>query len=724
MADSWILCAPTHETSIKTVRGDSQLVRASSPRDLKQGMSHLRIGIDIGGTFTDLSVLDEQSGEVFNLKVLTTPRDLTQGVMEAVDAFFQGGRSPDGVTFLFHATTVATNALLEQKGANTWLLITEGFTAVHETPELGEVRIGSYDYLSYPKPRLLVPQRRTIQIPERVDFRGRVLRPLDEGETRRRLARLRDSGAEAVAICLLFSFMNPSHEQRLRDLIQEVAPETQVYLSCETLPQIREYPRLLTTVVNAYIAPAVIRYIQRLEQALASRALRRPLYIMQSNGGSLTSAALQKVPVQMIESGPAAGVLAAAHIGRMTGHINIISFDMGGTTAKAGLVEGGEPKIVPRFQAGEWLISTPSLDLVEIGSGGGSIAWIDPSGMLKVGPQSAGAEPGPACYGTGGQAPTVTDADLALGWLNPDYFLGGKFRLDAMAASRAIAQNVAQPLGLELIEAANGIVKIVNSQMVEALRLVTVSRGEDPREYVMVAFGGAGPLHAAQLAQELRIPRVLVPPSPGLASAMGLLVSDLKRHYVQTRFADLEEVTASEVQERFETMEAAAKREFEAQGIPADSIQHERALDLRYSIQKYELPVPVARKTLSDTDKPEWRRLFDELHEKQYGSRAHDQRVEIVNYRLTTRVVFPRPVVQERSHGGEDPRAALKDRRKAYFDRWLDCPIYDRGRLLCGNLLHGPAIVEQMDSTIVVHPGQKAVVDRFGNLIIELTEKL
>lgn len=683
-------------------------------------MSRLRIGIDIGGTFTDLRVLEEQTGEVFNLKVLSTPADLTRGVMEALDDFFADGRSPDDVTFLFHATTVATNALLERKGAKTWLLITEGFTGIYETPELGEVRTGSYDYLSYPKPPMLVPQRHTIQIPERMDFRGNVLRPLDEAETRRRLKRLRASGVESVAVCLLFSFMNPSHEQRLCELIAEIVPEVQVYLSCETLPQIREYPRLTTTVVNAYVAPVVNRYIHRLEEALRSRRMSRSLYIMQSNGGSLTSGALQKIPVQMIESGPAAGVLAAAHIGRMTSHLNVISFDMGGTTAKAGIIEGGEPRIVPRFQAGEWLVTTPSLDLVEIGSGGGSIAWIDKSGMLKVGPQSAGADPGPACYPNGGKAPTVTDADVALGWLNPDFFLGGKFKLNAAAAASAIAKQVAEPLGLELIEAANGIIKIVSSQMVEALRLVTVSRGEDPRDYVLVAFGGAGPVHAALLAEELKIPRVLVPASPGLASAMGLLVSDLKRDYIQTHFAELEQVAASEIQRRFETMERVAQEEFEAQGISPEQIRHERAIDLRYSIQKYELPVPVAGAPLTEADKIGWRRTFDGLHEKHYGSRAEEQKVELVNYRLTTKVILPKPLVSELAAQGEKPDAALKGHRSAYFDGWHDCPIYDRERLACGSRIRGPAIIEQMDSTIVIQPRQMAHVDRFGNIIMEL----
>ena len=683
-------------------------------------MPRYRIGIDIGGTFTDFCVLDEHGGEVSNAKVLSTPADLTQGVMQALDDFFGDERLPEDVSFLFHATTVATNALLERKGAKTWLLITEGFTGVYETPELGEVRSGSYDYLTYPKPPMLVAQRETIQIPERMDFRGNILRPLDEDETRRRLARLRGSGVESVAVCLLFSFMNPAHEQRVRELAAEIVPDVQVYLSCETLPQIREYPRLTTTVVNAYVAPVVNRYIHRLEEALKSRRITRPLYIMQSNGGSLTGGALRNIPVRMIESGPAAGVLGAAYIGRMTDQFKVISFDMGGTTAKAGIIEEGEPRIVPRFQAGEWLVTTPSLDLVEIGAGGGSIAWIDKSGLLKVGPQSAGADPGPACYPEGGTLPTVTDADVALGWLNPDFFVGGKFRLNAAAAAKAISSHIAEPLKLELIEAANGIIKIVSSEMVEALRLVTVSRGEDPREYVLVAFGGAGPVHAALLAEELKIPRVFVPASPGVHSAMGLLVSDLKRDYVQTHFAELEAVKVDEVQRRFEAMEAVAQHEFESQGIPPDRIVHERAIDLRYSIQKYELPVPVARGALKADAKDGWRKMFDEIHEKHFGSRAADQQAEIVNYRLTTKVLVPKPAVAESAMRGESSEGAIKAHRKAYFDGWYDCPIYDREQLVSGNRLRGPAIIEQMDSTTVVHPGQTAHIDRFGNIIIEI----
>jgi N-methylhydantoinase A len=683
-------------------------------------MPRYRIGIDIGGTFTDLSVLDEEGGEVYNSKVLSTPADLTRGVMQALEDFFASGRASEDVTFLFHATTIATNALLERKGAKTWLVITEGFTGVYETPELGEVRSGSYDYLSYPKPPMLVRQRETIQIPERIDFRGHVLRPLDEIETRKRLARLKDSGVESVAVCFIFSFMNPAHEQRVRELIAEVVPDVHVYLSAETLPQIREYPRLTTTVVNAYVAPVVNQYIHRLEEALKARRITRPLYIMQSNGGSLTGGALRSIPVRMIESGPAAGVLGAAHIGRITHQLKVISFDMGGTTAKAGIIQDGEPRIVPRFQAGEFLVTTPSLDLVEIGAGGGSIAWIDKSGLLKVGPQSAGADPGPACYPNGGSLPTVTDADVTLGWLNPNFFVGGKFPLNEAAAAKAIRTHVAEPLKLEPIEAANGIIKIVSSGMVEALRLVTVSRGEDPREYIMVAFGGAGPVHAALLAQELKIPRVLIPASPGVHSAMGLLVSDLKRDYIQTHFAELEGVDVDEIQRRFKAMEDIAQQEFESQGIPPERIVHERAIDLRYSIQKYELPVPVARRKLAAEDKSVWRRTFDEVHEKHFGSRAEDQKVEIVNYRLTTKVLVPKPELSESALHGEDSAGAIRAHRKAYFDGWYDCPIYDRQRLLSGNQVRGPAIIEQMDSTTVIHPGQQAEIDRFGNIIIEI----
>jgi N-methylhydantoinase A len=684
-------------------------------------MARFRVGTDIGGTFTDLCVLEEEQGEFFNLKVSTTPKDFTQGVMAGLDSFFQNGRSPEQVSLLFHATTVATNALLEQKGGNTWLVITDGYSGVYETPELSEIRTGSYDYLCYPKPRLLVSQRRTVEIPERIGSRGEVVIGLDEAEARRRLEKLRDSGAEAVAVCLLFSFLNPTHEQRLREMIHELVPAAHVYLSSEVLPRIREYPRLATTVTNAYVAPIVIRYLERLEEALTARGFHRRLYIMQSTGGSLTTGIARKIPVQIIESGPAAGVLAAAHIGRLTDHGKIISFDMGGTTAKAGLIEDHEPRTVSRFQAGEWLLGVPSLDLIEIGSGGGSIAWIDETGMLKVGPQSAGADPGPACYSNGGDAPTVTDADLVLGWLNPDFFLGGKMKLNLKSAQRAIESRVARPLGLDVIKAADGIVKIVNSHMVEALRLVTVARGEDPREFALVAFGGCGPVHAAKLAEELRIAKVIIPPVPGVASAMGLLISDLKRDYLRTRVAELHKVTVTEVQSCFEALEQTALEELAAEKITANLICFERALELRYAIQKYELAVPVENGKLTENDKLTWRRLFDDRHEQHYGTRAADQNVEIVNYRLTARVPLPKPDPQQYPLQGENPAPAYKGSRRAYLDGWVDCPVYARDKLGNGNRLAGPAIIEQADSTVVVPPGQTALVDRFGNVIIEVT---
>lgn len=684
-------------------------------------MARFRMGIDIGGTFTDLCTLDEERGEFTNLKVPTTPKDLTEGVRETFEAFFKDGRTPEDLTFLFHATTIATNTLLQQTGATAFLVITEGYTAVYESPELGEIRMGSYDYLSYPKPRLLIPQRRTIQAPERVGSKGTIIRPLDEAETLRRLACLKDSGVEAVAVCLLFSFMNPAHELRLRELIHQVVPEAYVFLSCEILPQIREYRRLATTAANAYVAPTVIRYLDHLEQTLASHGIRRRLYVMQSLGGCLTTGIVRKNPAQMIESGPAAGVLASAYIGRLTDHPNVVSFDMGGTTAKAGIIKDGEPLVVSQFQAGEWLLSIPSLDLIEIGSGGGSIAYVDKNGMLKVGPQSAGAEPGPACYQKGGQAPTVTDADLLRGWLNPDYFLGGRMPLDREAAEQAIRSHVAEPLGMDVLTAAEGIVRIVNSQMVEALRLATISRGEGPGDYTMVAFGGAGPVHAAQLAEELGISQVLVPLVPGVFSAMGLVVSDLKREYVQTDLTALEAVAANEVQARFESMEAVARQELEEEGIAAEQIRCERALDLRYEIQKYELTVPVANGTLQDSHKAEWRELFDQRHERQYGTRASDQPVEVVNFRLTAEVALPRPILHEFPLSGVSPQAALKGHRRAYFDSWLDCPVYARERLNHGNRLSGPAIIEQVDCTIVIWPGHEVQVDRLGNVVIDVT---
>jgi N-methylhydantoinase A len=684
-------------------------------------MARYRIGTDIGGTFTDLCVLEEENGEFFNLKVLSTPKDLTQGVIETLDNYFRDGRKPEDATLICHATTVATNALLEQKGGDTWLVITEGFSGIYETPELSQIRPGAYDYLCYPKPRLLVPQRKTIEIPERVDAQGRIVTALDESAARQRLAALANAHAESVAVCFLFSFLNEQHEQRVRELIREIAPAPQVYLSSEVLPQIREYSRLATTVINAYVAPVVTRYVDRLERALAERGFRRRLYIMQSTGGSLTTGVVRKIPVQIIESGPAAGVLAAAHIGRLTKNDKVISFDMGGTTAKAGLIENYQPRVVSRFQAGEWLLGVPSLDLVEIGSGGGSIAWIDASRMLKVGPQSAGADPGPACYPKGGNAPTVTDADVVLGWLNPEFFLGGRMSLNSNAARHAIERKIAQPLALDLVKAADGIVKIVNSQMVEALRLVTVARGEDPREYTLVAFGGCGPVHAAKLAEELQIGRVIVPPAPGVASAMGLLVADFKRDYIRTRIADLANVTAEQVQARFEELEQAARDELQAELIPTDEVRFARCLDLRYAIQKYELSVPIGGNALNESDKPIWRRLFDERHEQHYGTRASDQKVEIVNYHLTATLPVPRPEPKKFPFKGESADSAVKFSRRAYFDGWMDCPVYAREKLQNGNRIAGPAIIEQVDSTTVIHPGQNSHVDPFGNIVIEVS---
>jgi N-methylhydantoinase A len=384
------------------------------------------------------------------------------------------------------------------------------------------------------------------------------------------------------------------------------------------------------------------------------------------------------------------------------------------------MIENSQPRVVSRFQAGEWLLGVPSLDLVEIGSGGGSIAWIDPSGMLKVGPRSAGAEPGPACYPNGGGLPTVTDADVLLGWLNPEFFLGGQMPLSVANARRAIETIVAKPLALDPIKAADGIVKIVNSQMVEALRLVTVARGEDPRTFALVAFGGCGPVHAAKLAEELQIARVIVPSAPGVASAMGLLVSDLKRDYLRTRVNQIETVSARQVQAHFDELEATARAELAAENISPNQIIFERSLDLRYAIQKYELAVPIAGGPIAEADRQLWRERFDARHEQQYGTRADDQIVEIVNYRLAARIPLPRPEAKRWPRAGEEPGQAAKGSRRAYFDGWVDCPVYARDRLAHGHRIAGPAIIEQVDSTTVIHPGQNSHVDAFGNIVIEV----
>src|SRR5271167_940442 len=561
-----------------------------------------RIGVDIGGTFTDVVLVDEATGRIGVAKAPTTLRDVAQGVIDGIgQGLTQYRVDPTTVGLLAHATTIVTNALLEKKGAKAGFVATRGFRDVLELRRSS--RADLYD-LFQDAPAVLVPRRWRFEITERIDAQGQVVTPLDEREIDGLIAAIGNAGLETVAVSLLFSFLNDRHERLLGERLRRALPDVGVYLSSEVLPEIREFERASTTAVCAYVGPLLAGYLDRLQSALTMLGLPQ-LYVMGSSGGVFDVAEGLRMPAMAIESGPAAGVIAAALAGQELGLPNLISFDMGGTTAKASLIADGEIAVTAEYEVGgaghlkRWLSGTghpvrvPVVDLAEVSAGGGSIAWVDSGGALKVGPQSAGAEPGPAAYARGGNEPTVSDADIVLGWLDREALLGGALAIDLAAAEAAIRERVADPLGLGVTEAAAAIVEIVNSNMAQALRIVSVERGHDPREFSLIAFGGAGPVHAVALAEELAIPEVIVPPAPGAFSALGLVATDLKRDYARTLYADLASVDPDRVGAAFASMEAAGLAMLEAAAVPPARRALPRFADVRYRRQAYELTLPV-----------------------------------------------------------------------------------------------------------------------------------
>ena len=691
-----------------------------------------RLGVDVGGTFTDAILLNESTGEVRTGKVPSTPSDPSQGFLRVVDRMLeQGDVAPDAVRYLVHGTTVATNAIIEGNLARTAFVTTEGFRDLLEI-QTG-IRPVLYD-LQFEKLRPLVPRYLCFGVPGRLDFRGDVLVPLDEGAARRVAEQLRDEGVESVAVCLLHSYVNPEHEKRIGDILREVLPSVPVSLSSEVAPEFREYFRASTTVINAAIRPVVSRYLGNIQDRIRGSGITGELLVMQSSGGVLTFDAAIERPVFMVESGPAAGVIAASHLGSSLGHGNVISFDMGGTTAKAGLIEGGTPRVTKDYEVGGtagatehgargsgYPIRTPVIDLVEIGAGGGSIAWIDSGGILRVGPQSAGADPGPVCYGQGGTEPTITDANLVLGRLSPDYFLGGEMGLDVEGARRAIETRCAKPLGMGVMEVALGIVEIANSAMVGALRQVSVQRGHDPRDFMLVAFGGAGPVHANRLAAELEVPTVLVPPSPGTTSAMGLLVTDIKHDYSVALIQRADRLDFEAAGESFRSMRAEGRNALAREGVGPGEMAFLYQADMRYVGQSYELTIPLPDGGVSPHGLRAVIDHFHEEHERAYGFKADGEPVEFVALRLSAIGGISRPRSRELSDSGGVLAAALKTRRAVYFAESggaVDCPVYDRYGLGPDLEVPGPAIVEEVDSTTVIHPGYQADVDRYGNLFL------
>jgi N-methylhydantoinase A len=698
-------------------------------------MPRYRLGIDIGGTFTDATLLDEVTGTVHNAKVSTTPPDPAQGFMEAARRVLrEAGVAPADVRFVVHATTVATNAIIEGKVAPTGFITTDGFRDMLEIAR--QVRPSLYDLL-FEKPKPLVPRHRCFGVPERLGPRGEVLRALDEESVRQVAERLRQEGVESVAVCLLHAHVNPAHERHVGEILREALPGVIVSLSSEVAPEFREYLRASTTVINACIRPGVACYLEHIEGRLREAGLTGELLVMQSGGGVFTARASRERPVYMVESGPAAGVIAAAHLGNALGRRDVLSFDMGGTTAKAALIQGGTPRVTKDYEVGAtarpgtgsqrgggYPIRTPVLDLVEIGAGGGSIAWVDSGGRLRVGPHSAGADPGPASYGKGGREPTVTDANLVLGRLNPQYFLGGEIELDVEQARRAVHDRCARPLGMDVAAASLAIVEIANAAMVSALRLVSVQRGFDPRDFVLVAFGGAGPVHANRLAAETEIATTLIPPGPGLFSALGLLVSDLKHDYSAPVMRRADRLDLPALAATLARLEAEGRAALAREGVGEGDMVFQPHADLRYVGQSFELTVPLPGGVPGPDAVARVVETFHHEHERAYGYSAPAEPVEWVHVRLTTLGRIAKPGLRDWIRGG-DPGASQKATRPVYFAEGKDfvaCPVYDRSLLGAGAVIEGPAIIEEPDSTTVLHTGYRGAVDPFGNLLLSQCE--
>jgi N-methylhydantoinase A len=686
-----------------------------------------RIGIDIGGTFTDVALVEEGTGRMAIVKLPTTPQDFGLAVIDGLRQGLDTNRiDPADVSLLSHATTVVTNALLENKGARAGFVATRGMRDILELRRSS--RADLYDLLQ-DAPAVLVPRRWRFEITERIDAQGEVVTPLAEQELPALIEAIRDAGLQTVAVSFLFSFLNDAHERRVGEALRAALPDIPVYLSSEVLPEIREFERASTTAVCAVVGPVLASYLDRLQSAISRLGLPK-LHVMGSSGGVFDIAEGLRMPAMAVESGPAAGVIAASLAGRQLQRPNLISFDMGGTTAKASVIANGEVSVTAEYEVGgsghgnRWMhgtghpIRVPVIDLAEVSAGGGSVAWVDPGGALKVGPHSAGAVPGPACYGTGGTLPTVTDADVVLGHLDRQALLGGVLRIDLAAAERAIDTAIARPLGMTVPEAAARIVEVVNSNMAQALRIVSIERGHDPQEFSLIAFGGAGPVHAVSLAVELQIPDVIVPPAPGAFSALGLVASDLKRDYSRTLYADLGSIEASRVAEVIAGMEQAGREMLRAARVPPQRQVLLRQADVRYRRQAYELTVPIADGEITRATLDELAAAFHARHEQTYGHANHSEAVQLVNLRLTALGRLPDLVLAQY---GDSANARVRSRDVWFAETgFTPTPVHWRDGLTPDTHLIGPVIIETMDSTTVVPPGWQARIDELGYTIMSL----
>ena len=675
-----------------------------------------RLGIDVGGTFTDLLLFNGSTGEIHLLKTPSTPQDQSIGILTGIqDLLAETKVPPSDIQGLLHGTTVSTNIVLEEKGAKVGLLVTENFEQVlHLARSQTPGPLAGWIIMQKPDP--LADLELTRGVKERMNARGEVVTPMDEAHARTLIQELVDGGAESITVSLIHSYANPAHEQRLKTIIQEVAGDISISLSSEILPEFREYERTLVTVMNAYVGPSMRRYLSGFEEKLRSIQFSPHVNIVRSDGGLMSVARASESPVHTMLSGPAGGVSGAAFLASLAGHPNALGFDMGGTSTDVSLIQEGRPTISRQTTLGYYPIKVPSVEVHSVGAGGGSIAHVPMTGALRVGPESSGAMPGPACYGRGGDQPTVTDANVVLGRLPPS-LLGGDMALDVKAAEEAVGK-IGRALGLDLHQAAQGILDIVNENMFGALRLVTVQKGLDPRDFALVAFGGAGPLHGNAMAMLAGCYPVIVPPTPGVLSALGFLYSDVKNEFAQTYVRNIDEIDSSQVHDILTRLGREARTWLQEEDISEQDQELQYEADVRYFRQGYEFSMHIDPGSMTNGGLRDLETRFGTAHERLYGFKL-EQPVELVNLRAVgtgkvDQVQFPEFSLEDR-----DPSKAVVEQHRVYFDgNFEQTNVYDRNLLRAGNRVTGPAILTQKDSTTVIHPGHVGEVDQYLNVLI------
>ena len=677
-----------------------------------------RIGIDVGGTFTDVTLLNSETGRYYTYKLSSTLQDqslaIANGTKETLELY---GVPVSEIEYFGHGTTVATNMIIERKGAKTALITTKGF---RDLLEIGRQTRPSLYNIMEDKPETLVKRSLRKEISERVTAKGDILRDVDRDEVRAVLKELKEQGVESIAVCFLFSFLNSRNEKIVEDCIKEVWPEAYYSVSSTILPEFREFERLSTTVINSYLGPRMKMYIHNLRQRIKEVGVTVEPYITQSNGGVMSISSTIQTPVQTALSGPSAGVMGAVYIAEAAGFKDIITYDMGGTSTDVSLVKDGIAEYTTKRKVCGLPSGVPMIDVHAVGAGGGSIAQIDNAGALKVGPESAGANPGPAAYGLGNENPVVTDANLVLGRINPHYVLGGRLKIDAELSKKAVKTKIADPMGIGTEEAALGIVKVVNSNMARAIRVITVEKGHNPSDFTLVAYGGAGPLHAVHLAQEMGIRTVLIPPAPGALCALGLLTADIKKSYVRTAIASYDEMTPEQINAVMSSLRDEGSAWLDSEKVPSERRKFHGIAEMRYVGQNYELQVEIPTENITASDIEKMKQDFFVAHEKNYGYYNPNAPVQFVNFRCEATGIVKKPNLAELETTLDDPSKAEIGRRVVHFEESgaVDCPVYDRAKFGRAERVNGPCIIEQMDSTTVVPPNTWFSIDKFGNLII------